>query len=132
MKRFLAALARFTLVLIVTGLICAFMLFSPVVFCHGEGAGGNCGEGFLASLPITLVAFPFILAGVAAFFFTFYPSADADGVDADGVGEREADTFGCPVCGAYLDMRDPRQVLAHVHRAQIETAKSDEPPPSII
>ncbi len=29
------------------------------------------------------------------------------GIDADGVAETEADHFGnCPVCGAYLDMRD--------------------------
>jgi hypothetical protein len=29
------------------------------------------------------------------------------GVDPDGVAETEADHFGnCPVCGAYLDMRD--------------------------
>jgi hypothetical protein len=50
------------------------------------------------------------------------------GVDADGVAETEADHFGnCPVCGAYLDMRDLGQVLAHVHNAEIEGAE----PPSV-
>jgi hypothetical protein len=40
------------------------------------------------------------------------------GSDPDGVAETEADHFGnCPVCGAYLDMRDLHEVLAHVHEA---------------
>jgi hypothetical protein len=129
MKHILTVVARFMLVLIVTGLICAFMLFSPVLSCHGQGTGGNCGEGFLASLPITLLASPLILVGVAGFFSTFYPLVDTDDVDTDGVGERGADPFGCPVCGAYLDMRNPGQVLAHIHQAQVEIAESNEPPP---
>jgi hypothetical protein len=48
------------------------------------------------------------------------------GVDADGVAKTKADHFGnCPVCGAYLDMRDLGQILAHVHDAEIETCESD-------
>jgi hypothetical protein len=36
------------------------------------------------------------------------------GIDPDGVAEAEADHFGnCPVCEAYIDMRDLGQVLAH-------------------
>ena len=128
MKHILTVVARFILVLVVTGLICALILFLPVLSCHGEGSGGNCGEGFLASIPITLLASPLILLGVAAFFSTFYPLGKTDGVDTDGVGERGADPFGCPVCGAYLDMRDPGQVLAHIHQAQVEIAESDKPP----
>jgi hypothetical protein len=43
------------------------------------------------------------------------------GTDADGVAETEADHFGnCPVCGAYLDMRDLGQIMAHIHDAEIE------------
>jgi hypothetical protein len=51
------------------------------------------------------------------------------GIDADGVAETEADHFGnCPVCGAYLDMRDLAQMLAHVHDAEIEIGECSEPP----
>ena len=51
------------------------------------------------------------------------------GIDADGIAETEADHFGnCPVCGAYLDMRDLAQILAHVRNAEIEISKSPEPP----
>ena len=36
------------------------------------------------------------------------------GVDPDGVARTEADHFGnCPVCGAFLDMRDLGQMLDH-------------------
>ena len=50
------------------------------------------------------------------------------GFDPDGVAETEADHFGnCPVCGAYLDMRDLDQVLAHVHDAEIEIGEGPEP-----
>jgi hypothetical protein len=34
----------------------------------------------------------------------------------------------CPVCGAYLDMRDLGQILAHVHDAKIELCEGAEPP----
>jgi hypothetical protein len=51
------------------------------------------------------------------------------GIDADGIAETEADHFGnCPVCGAYLDMRDLAQMLAHVHDAEIEIGEGSEPP----
>ena len=34
------------------------------------------------------------------------------GIDADSIAETEGDHFGnCPVCGAYLDMRDLGQFL---------------------
>jgi hypothetical protein len=43
------------------------------------------------------------------------------GVDADGVAKTELDHFGnCPVCGAYIDMRDLGQVLEHIHDGEIE------------
>jgi hypothetical protein len=51
------------------------------------------------------------------------------GFDSDGVAETEADYFGnCRVCGAYLDMRDLTQILAHVHDAEIEIGEGPEPP----
>jgi hypothetical protein len=52
-------------------------------------------------------------------------------IDPDGVAENktEADHFGnCPVCGAYIDMRDLDQVLAHAHDAEIEIGEGPEPP----
>jgi hypothetical protein len=51
------------------------------------------------------------------------------GVDADGVAKTEADHFGnCPVCGAFVDMRDLGQVLAHVHDAEFEICEGSELP----
>jgi hypothetical protein len=51
------------------------------------------------------------------------------GIDADGIGETEADHFGnCPVCGALIDMRDLGQILAHMHDAEIEVGEGNEPP----
>jgi hypothetical protein len=42
------------------------------------------------------------------------------GYDPDGIAETEADHFGnCPVCGAFLDVRDLGQMLAHVHDTEI-------------
>jgi hypothetical protein len=52
------------------------------------------------------------------------------GVDADGVAQTEAHHFGnCPVCGAYIGMRDLGQELAHVHDAEIEIGEGAELPP---
>jgi hypothetical protein len=52
------------------------------------------------------------------------------GVDADGVAKTEADHLrNCPVCGAYLDMRDLGQTLAHVHDSEIEICEGPELPP---
>jgi hypothetical protein len=51
------------------------------------------------------------------------------GIDADGFVETEADHFGnCPVCGAYLDMRDLAQMLAHVHDTEIEISEGPDRP----
>jgi hypothetical protein len=51
------------------------------------------------------------------------------GIDADGIAQTELDRLGnCPVCGALIDMRDPSQVLAHVHDAEIETTEGPGPP----
>jgi hypothetical protein len=53
---------KFLLSLIATVSICTFIFFSPTIFCHGGGAGGNCGEGYMASIPIALLLSPFIFA----------------------------------------------------------------------
>jgi hypothetical protein len=55
---------KFLLSLVVTVSICTFIFFSPTIFCHGGGAGGNCGEGYMASIPIAFVLSPFIFAAV--------------------------------------------------------------------
>jgi hypothetical protein len=60
-------IGKFLLSLAVTVFICAFILFSPTIFCRGGGAGGNCGEGYMASIPAAIVLSPFILAGVLFF-----------------------------------------------------------------
>jgi hypothetical protein len=52
------------------------------------------------------------------------------GYDPDGTTANEADYFGnCSVCGAFIDIRDLGQVLAHVHGAEIEIGEGPEPPP---
>jgi hypothetical protein len=51
------------------------------------------------------------------------------GFDPDGIADTEADHFGnSPVCGAFLDMRDLAQMLAHAHDAKIEIGEGPEPP----
>jgi hypothetical protein len=57
-------IGKLLLSLVVTVFICAFILFSPTIFCHGGGAGGNCGEAYMASIPAAILLAPFILAGV--------------------------------------------------------------------
>ncbi len=49
------------------------------------------------------------------------------GTDADGVAETEADhLMKVPACGELL--RDPGQMLAHVHDAEIEIGEGLETP----
>ena len=49
------------------------------------------------------------------------------GRDPDGVAKTDADHFGnCPVCGALRDIRD---LVAHIHDAEIEIGKGHAPPP---
>lgn len=55
---------KFVLALVVTVFICAFILFSPTIFCRGGGAGGNCGEAYMVSIPAAMLLSPFIFAGV--------------------------------------------------------------------
>ena len=56
-------------------------------------------------------------------------AAECRGFDPDGVAKTDAANFGnCPVCGALLDMRDPAEVLAHVHDAEIEIGQGEPPP----
>jgi hypothetical protein len=43
------------------------------------------------------------------------------GRDLDGEAKTELDHFGnCPVCGAFVDMRDLAQVMAHAHGQEAE------------
>lgn len=66
LKRLIAGtiIATFTVVTAI-GLF-ALIAFFPTITCHGGGSGGNCGDGYLASLPIALLTIPLDL--VAAFF----------------------------------------------------------------
>jgi len=56
-------IAKLLLSLVVTACVCAFILFSPTIFCHGEGAGGNCGEAYMLSIPAAMLALPIVFAG---------------------------------------------------------------------
>ena len=50
------------------------------------------------------------------------------GRDPDGIAQTEADHYGnCPVCGAFVDMRDLDQVLAHTHGEDISCFVDDDP-----
>jgi hypothetical protein len=65
----LSVIAKVVLIIGSTAAIVAFVAFSPIIFCHGGGAGGNCGEGFLASLPLAFVLTPVPLIFGTIFFF---------------------------------------------------------------
>ncbi|MGA2993191.1 hypothetical protein [Bradyrhizobium sp.] len=54
---------KLLLSLAVTTCVCAIILFSPTIFCHGEGAGGNCGEAYMLSIPAAMLALPIVFAG---------------------------------------------------------------------
>lgn len=56
-------IAKLSLSLVVTSCVCAFILFSPTIFCHGGGAGGNCGEAYMLSIPAAMLALPIVFAG---------------------------------------------------------------------
>ena len=61
--------AKIGLLLAGTAAIFAFITFSPILFCQGGGAGGNCGEGLLASLPLALLLAPaFLIFNINRFF----------------------------------------------------------------
>jgi hypothetical protein len=55
-------IAKLLLSLVVTACVCAFILFSPTIFCHGGGAGGNCGEAYMLSIPAAMLALPIVSA----------------------------------------------------------------------
>jgi hypothetical protein len=61
-------IAKLLLSLVVTACVCAFILFSPTIFCHGEGAGGNCGEAYMLSIPAAMLALPIVFAGTLFLF----------------------------------------------------------------
>lgn len=56
-------ITKLALSLVVTACVCAFILFSPTIFCHGGGAGGNCGEAYMLSIPAAMLALPIVFAG---------------------------------------------------------------------
>ena len=56
-------ITKLLLSLVVTACVCAFILFSPTIFCHGGGAGGNCGEAYMLSIPAAMLALPIVFAG---------------------------------------------------------------------
>lgn len=65
----LSVVAKVALIIAGTAAAFAFITFSPILFCQGGGAGGNCGEGLLASLPLALLLTPVILVfGIIVFF----------------------------------------------------------------
>jgi hypothetical protein len=53
---------KLLLSLVVAACVCAFILFSPTIFCHGGGAGGNCGEAYMVSIPAAVLALPIVFA----------------------------------------------------------------------
>lgn len=55
-------IAKLLLSLVVTACVCAFILFSPTIFCRGGGAGGNCGEAYMLSIPAAMLALPIVFA----------------------------------------------------------------------
>ena|ERR1700743_2104103 len=72
MSDVLEALSKCMAILLISAAVIAFVAFSPTIFCQGGGAGGNCGEGYLASLPIAMLLTPVVLVFATIYFF---PSA---------------------------------------------------------
>lgn len=69
MSDLLGVLAKCVLIIVGAAAFFAFLTFSPMIFCRGGGAGGNCGEGLLASLPLALLLTPVILVFGTIYFF---------------------------------------------------------------
>ena len=65
----LNVLSKCVAILMVAVAFFVFVAFSPTIFCNGGGAGGNCGEGFLASLPLAMVLTPAVLIFGTIYFF---------------------------------------------------------------
>jgi hypothetical protein len=65
----LEVLSKCVAILMVAAAFFAFVAFSPTIFCQGGGAGGNCGEGYLASLPLAMVLTPAVLIFATIYFF---------------------------------------------------------------
>ena len=58
LKRVVAGLTIATITLLVPVALFALVALFPVLTCHGEGAGGNCGEAMMVSLPLALLLTP--------------------------------------------------------------------------
>lgn len=69
MSDFLNVLSKCVLIIAGAAVCFAVITFSPMIFCHGGGAGGNCGEGLLASLPLALLLTPVIIVFNTIYFF---------------------------------------------------------------
>ena len=52
--------AAVLMALILTLLAMTAITMEPVIFCKGEGMGGNCGEGLMATFPLALLLSPLI------------------------------------------------------------------------
>jgi hypothetical protein len=65
----LNVLSKCVLILMGAAAFFAFITFSPMIFCHGGGSGGNCGEGLLASLPLALLLTPVVVIFGTIYFF---------------------------------------------------------------
>jgi hypothetical protein len=58
LEKILAAFAIAIVVVLVPFTLFAAVALFPLYTCNGAGAGGNCGEGLLASLPLALLLIP--------------------------------------------------------------------------
>jgi hypothetical protein len=64
-RLFVGAIIAILTIITAVGLF-LLIAFFPTITCNGGGSGGNCGEGYLASLPLAVLTIPLDL--VAAFF----------------------------------------------------------------
>lgn len=58
LKRVVAGFVITILTVLVPIALFALVAFFPILTCHGGGAGGNCGEGMMVSLPLALLLSP--------------------------------------------------------------------------
>ncbi|MGC2780907.1 MAG: hypothetical protein WA418_35260 [Bradyrhizobium sp.] len=58
LKRLVAGLVIAAISLSVPVALFAFVVLFPIITCRGQGAGGNCGEAMMVSLPLALLTSP--------------------------------------------------------------------------
>jgi hypothetical protein len=66
LKRVVAGLIITGVSLAVPAALFALVFFFPTLTCNGGGAGGNCGEGYMVSIPLAVLLIPLYIYAMVA------------------------------------------------------------------